>query len=183
MSDPTEESSYPDEQFVRLFTQHENDLYRYVLSLVFNPSAVDDIMQDVAVSIWNKFADYDTSRPFMPWACRFAYFQVLKFRQRIGTSKLVFGETLLEHLADDYNAECELMAARRSALDICLAQLPKEDRELIQLRYGSKETIQNLSKRTRISVHKLYHTLDRIRNDLMVAVNQTLRTEGWDEVR
>ncbi len=183
MSDLPEESSYPDEHFVRLFTQHENDLYRYVLSLVFNPSAVDDIMQDVAVSIWNKLADFDTSRPFMPWACRFAYFQVLKYRQRVGTSKLVFGGDLLERLAADYDTESELMVARRKALDTCLAKLPDEDRELIQLRYGSKDTIQNLSKRTRISVHKLYHSLDRIRNDLMVAVNQTLKQEGWDEVR
>ena len=73
------------------------------------------------------------------------------------------------------------MAARRGALDSCLSKLSAKDQELVRVRYGSKETIQEAAERLAISVFKLYHSLDRIRRNLMVCINRTLIKEGWDE--
>ena len=160
LPDETAEESNDDAQFVRLLTQYENDIHRYVLSLVFHPSGADDVMQNVAVLLWKKFAQYDPSRPFLPWAFRFAYFEVLKHRQKTRFSSSFFGEELIEKLAANYEDEHDIMAA---------------------LRYGSKETIQEAAKRLAISVFKLYHSLDRIRRNLMVCINRTLIKEGWDE--
>lgn len=176
------DSAKDEELFVRLLAQHENDLYRYVASLAFNASAVDDIMQEVAVALWNKFDQYDPGRPFIPWACRFAYFQVLKHRSKIGRSRLVFGEKLVELLATDYDDDQELIRARREALDACLRKLPGTDRELVELRYGSDETIQNLAKLRQVSVHKLYHALERIRRTLLACTQKTLIKEGYEEL-
>ncbi len=170
------------EQFVRLLTQHEGDLHRYVVSLVFDVSAVDDIMQEVAVALWKKFGEFDPERPFLPWACRFAYFQVLKHRSKIGRSRLVFGDDLVELLAADYENESEIMGARRKALDTCLDKLPRGDQELIQLRYGSTRTVRELAEQRRMSVHKLYHALERIRGWLMDCTFRTLKKEGYEEL-
>ena len=169
-----------DAQFVRLFAQFENDLHRYVQSLVFDRSSVDDIMQEVAVALWKKFPRYDPERPFFPWACRFAYFEVLKHRQRSKENRLFFSEELIEKLADDYDSEHELLVARRDALDRCVAKLGPADQELVGLRYGSRQTIQDLAQKKETSVFKLYHGLARIRRVLMQCVHRTLITEGWD---
>ena len=181
LPDETAEESNDDAQFVRLLTQYENDIHRYVLSLVFHPSGADDVMQNVAVLLWKKFAQYDPSRPFLPWAFRFAYFEVLKHRQKTRFSSSFFGEELIEKLAANYEDEHDIMAARRGALDSCLSKLSVKDQELVRVRYGSKETIQEAAKRLAISVFKLYHSLDRIRRNLMVCINRTLIKEGWDE--
>lgn len=179
---PASDTVRDEELFVRLLAKHENDIYRYVTSLMFNPSAVDDVMQEVALALWNKFAEYDRERPFIPWACRFAYFQVLKHRSRVGRSRLVFGDELVELLATDYEGEGELIRARREALDRCLGKLKELDRELVELRYGSDETMQAVAKERGISVHKLYHALDRIRRNLMLCTRRILEREGYEEL-
>lgn len=166
---------------MRLFAQFENDLHRYVRSLVFDTSSVDDIMQEVAVALWKKFSQYDAERPFFPWACRFAYFEVLKHRQRASESRLYFGDDLLEKLAVEYEEEHEVLVARRKALDQCLGKLSAKDQELVRLRYGSRDTVQKLAKRQETSVFKLYHALARIRRTLMHCIHRNMALEGWDE--
>ena len=171
-----------EEMFVRLLAQHDKDIYRYLLSLVFDVSAVDDLMQEVAVALWKKFDEFDHDRPFLPWAFRFAYFQVLKHRTKMGKSRLIFGDKLLESLAADYEGEQDSLVARRRALADCLGKLGTSDRELIELRYNSSETIQNLAKRRKLSAHKLYHSLERIRRLLLVCAQRTLKKEGYEEL-
>lgn len=167
------------DSFIELFTAAQPDLGRYVFSLVRDRHAVDDVMQDLAVALWKKFDDYDPDRPFLPWACRFAFYQSLKHRQSLQRRRWQLAdEATLERAAAP--TQDEWLEARNQALDNCLNSLPLEDRELIQCRYASKETIQQMAKRTKISVHKLYHALDRIREDLLTSVNLQLREQGFE---
>ena len=170
-------------QFMELFSQHEPGLRRYILSLQVPYSAVDDIVQDAALALWKKFESYDVSRPFAPWANRFTYLQVLKYRTKHARNRIVpTGNEHLAAVAHDSEHPSEIEAARLRALDQSLDWLPESDRQLLHCRYGSQETIQTLAKRRGTSVHKLYHALDRIRIHLMISVNQIMIDEGWDRV-
>jgi RNA polymerase sigma-70 factor (ECF subfamily) len=40
--------------------------------LVPNLPDAEDIVQQTAVALWEKFDEYDPKLPFTPWACRFA---------------------------------------------------------------------------------------------------------------
>ncbi len=167
------------DDFIQLFLAAKPDLSRYVLSLVRDRDALDDIMQDLAIALWRKFEDYDSDRPFLPWACRFAFYQSLKHRQRTHRrSWQLSDENALERAPAPVQDEWQ--EARNEALESCLGSLPSADRELIQCRYASKETIQQMAKRTKISVHKLYHALDRIREDLMAGVTGRMREQGFE---
>lgn len=167
------------DDFVRLFLASRVDLSRYVLSLVRDRDAVDDIMQDLAIALWRKFDDYDRDRPFLPWAFRFAFYQVLKHRQRAQRRWWQSaGDLALEHAAAPVKDEWH--EARIEALEKCLGSLPSQDRELLHCRYESEETIQQMAKRTKISAHKLYHALDRIREELMASITGRLREKGWE---
>lgn len=59
-------------QFMRLFLQAERELLRYVMALVPNVSDARDVVQETAVALWQAIDKYDPSKPFIPWACRFA---------------------------------------------------------------------------------------------------------------
>ncbi len=168
------------EQFVRLLTRHQGDVYRYIVSLMPGSPDADDVMQDTATLLWKKFDDYDHDRPFVPWAMRFAYFEVLKHRKRMGKSRLIFSNDLLETLAGDYEAEQPALEVRRQALESCLTKLDKTDEALIQRRYASQKTIAQLAEDENRSVHKLYYALERIRASLVKCVERTMRKEGWD---
>src|ERR1051325_7550913 len=60
------------QQFLSLFLRSEREIFRYVAVLVPNVSEAEDIVQQTAIALWEKFDAYDPSQPFTPWACRFA---------------------------------------------------------------------------------------------------------------
>src|SRR5947207_5941430 len=60
------------QRFLSLFLRSEREIFRYVAALVPNVADAEDIVQQTALALWQKFDAYDPSQPFTPWACRFA---------------------------------------------------------------------------------------------------------------
>lgn len=60
------------QRFLSLFLRSEREIYRYVAALIPNVKDAEDIVQQTALALWEKFDAYDPARPFTPWACRFA---------------------------------------------------------------------------------------------------------------
>lgn len=161
-------------RFVMLFARHERDLYRYVLTLLPSPADADDVVQEAAAALWKNFGDFDPDRPFLPWACRFAYHQVLNFRRRRRTHRRMFSDAAIEALATEWHAHARDADVRREALDGCLGKLPPADLDLVRLRYASEEEVAVLADRTGQTANSLYKALQRIRKNLMDCVNRTL---------
>ena len=60
------------QRFLSLFLRSEREIFRYVAALVPNITDAEDIVQQTAIALWEKFEAYDPTQPFTPWACRFA---------------------------------------------------------------------------------------------------------------
>ncbi len=161
-------------EFVRLISVHDGEIRRYLYTLLPNMADVDEVMQETAQSLWQKFDDYDPGRPFKPWACRFAYFEALQFRRRASRDRLVFREELLELIAAERDREEHILEQRRAALDFCLATIAQADRDLLQQRYAAEEKIVALAKQWDQPVKKLYNKLDRIRARLALCIEERL---------
>ena len=123
-------------EFVKLWTQYHRDVERYVFSMHPRSSDVKEIVQEVSVRLWEKWESYDQERPFLPWAMRFAFLQVLKWRQSKARDRLVFSDDLLDQINATNDYEEPLMEARRKALSSCLEKLDSDDRRLVEMRYG-----------------------------------------------
>jgi len=67
-----EDQSAAQQRFLSLFLRSEREIFRYVAALVPNVSDAEDIVQQAAMALWEKFDAYDPNQPFTPWACRFA---------------------------------------------------------------------------------------------------------------
>jgi RNA polymerase sigma-70 factor (ECF subfamily) len=172
--DDTEKSR----RFAMLFARHEGDLYRYVLTLLPVPSDAEDVVQEAAVALWQHFDGYDPERPFLPWACRFAYHQVLNFRRRRKNHRRIFSDAVVEALAVEWPAEATTANARLEALERCLGKLSARDYELVRLRYATDEEVATLAERMGQTSNTLYKALQRIRRMLLDCVNRTLTAEG-----
>jgi len=173
--------SHPTTDFVRCWTQHQNEVARYLHSMVPRAADAAEILQDVSVRLWEKWDQYDQSRPFAPWAIRFAYLEVLKWRQKHAREKLVFSESLLEQIHTRHEEEAPVMEARRKALEGCLEKLNEQQRKWVALRYGAYGSIKASAEKTGVSMHKLYYALEKIRAQLLDCVEQALRKEGWSD--
>lgn len=160
-----------EELFVRLITRHTDEIRRYLTTLLANERLADELMQDTALVIWDKFDQYDENRPFLPWAFRFAYFEVLRYRKQMQRDRLVFSDELLSMIADERVAMQSDIEVRRKALRECLETLPENDRRLIARRYESQDTIMDLARQLEVHPKRLYYTLEKIRQKLWLCVN------------
>ena len=165
-------------RFVMLFARHERDLYRYVLTLLPVPADAEDVMQEAAAALWKHLEEYDLDRPFLPWACRFAYHQVLNFRRRQKTHRRLFSESVVEALAGEWPVEAASADTRLEMLERCLEKLSADDHALVRLRYQTDEDVADLAKRMGQTPNALYKALQRIRRALFDCVNRTLASEG-----
>src|SRR6059058_2486386 len=68
----SEDQAAAQQRFLSLFLRSEREIFRYVAALVPNAADAEDIVQQTALALWEKFDAYDPSQPFTPWACRFA---------------------------------------------------------------------------------------------------------------
>src|SRR5678816_4304895 len=68
----SEDKNAAQQRFLSLFLRSEREIFRYVAALVPNMADAEDIVQQTALALWEKFDSYDPSQPFTPWACRFA---------------------------------------------------------------------------------------------------------------
>ena len=161
-------------EFVALFAAHDRGIYKYVLTLLANANDTQEVFQETSVTLWQKFDEYRPGSNFFAWACRVAYFEVLRFRQTHRRDRLRFGDDLLDTLATERSAHEGLLQARRSALPDCMKKLPVGDRELIELRYAGEETVLEIAQRTGRQSNTLYKALERIRRTLMKCIEDVV---------
>jgi RNA polymerase sigma-70 factor, ECF subfamily len=168
----------PDE-FIALYTRYERKLYRYVASLLTRPDDAEDVLQNAARVLWQKFGDYRREEPFLPWACRIAHYEVLNYCQRERTRRRHFRPAVIELLADTRLQQDELFEAQSRWLNECMQRLDEVDRRLIERRYASERSLVELASETGRTPNALYKSLRRARLTLLECVENGLKSEGW----
>ncbi len=167
------------EEFVGFWTRHQAEVRRYVFKLVPRSADVDDILQLTATGLWKKFELFDRDRPFVAWAIRFAYIEVLAWRQRQARDRLVFSEEVLALVDATIDEETPLLELRRKELDRCMNKLSLPDRELIQQRYAQRGSVKDRAEQSGVSHHKLYYRIEKIRQLLMRCIEASMAKEEW----
>src|SRR4051794_20162523 len=90
-----------DDPFVELVAKSQVRLRTYICTFLRDRSATDDVLQEVNVALWKNRKAYDPGREFIRWAAGVALIEVLRFRRKSATDKLLFDEALLNTLAAD----------------------------------------------------------------------------------
>jgi len=168
------------EHFVRCFVHHQQDLLSYILALVPNIADAQDILQETALALWNKAAEYEPSMPFMNWASKFAWFQVRKFRMyqaRRQRHVLMLSDDALQALVAE-RTKFEPAAFDRSVvLQQCVEKLSQDDRLLLCQRYEMKVSIRQVAEERGVEPVQLYKRLERIRRILLECIEQSTADE------
>jgi RNA polymerase sigma-70 factor (ECF subfamily) len=174
----TPESVSRTEQFVLLLAQHQEPVFRYIFSLVACEADARDILQETSLALYRKFDAYDASRPFLPWAYRFAYLQVQKHREKAARSPLLFSEDVMDLLAHDRERMEPELDQRLRLLNRCLAKLTPQDKELVTSRYAMRQGAEEMMRRFAMSRRTLFRNLELLRLRLHECVTRQLQSEG-----
>ena len=165
-------------EFLKIYTRNHRDLYRYALMLVVRQSDADDVLQEASVALWKKFGNYDASLPFLPWAKRVVYLEVLNLRKMQRAGPVTLSDSVIAQLAAEERTHEEVLAAQREALDQCLEKLRPQDRRLLNARYGGEASLVDFAESVGRSVSSMYVMLSRIRKQLLQCADRVLRAEG-----
>jgi RNA polymerase sigma-70 factor (ECF subfamily) len=166
------------DQFIQDLTASQNSLYGYILSLLPDRAAAQDVLQEVNLTAWQKRADFQPGTSFFAWASKIAYFHVLSQRRKMSRDRLVFDDDVLDYLAERQLERAEEVDRRGEALKKCLEKLPAAQRQLVEQRYAPGGGVQRIAEREGKSVGAISQTLYRIREALMKCVENTLAEEG-----
>lgn len=166
------------EEFERLFLPAQTTLRGYLLAVIGDGTAADDLFQNVAIVLWRKFSEYDRSRSFVAWGLGVARLEVLKQRQTLARSRLVFSEEAVEALAQAAAEGAGEEDARLVHLRFCLGKLPARERNALDLRFSENLSLHEIGARFNRSAEAVGMMLMRIRRWLRDCMEQAMAKEG-----
>jgi RNA polymerase sigma-70 factor (ECF subfamily) len=124
------------EDFLALYTSAQPGLQRFVAAHLPDLHEVQDVMQEVAVTLWKNFHGYRPGTSFQKWSVRVAQFKVLHARRAHARRRTLLTPSLEEKVARHYEElDFETVESRRRALEGCLEKLPRPHREIVVARY------------------------------------------------
>jgi RNA polymerase sigma-70 factor (ECF subfamily) len=164
---------------VRLITNAQPTLYRFIRSLLPDLNAAQDVLQEANLILWRKADEFRPELNFIAWACTIARYQVLAYRRDRSREQQVFDQSLFDELADE---AAERLANRAGgqleALERCLQKLSPREREFIEERYAEGGSVKTMAERGRSTVNAVSRKLFRLRQVLRKCVEQSLALGG-----
>ena len=173
-----DDSQAAQQRFLSLFLRSEREIFRYVAALVPNVADAEDIVQQTAIALWEKFDAYDPAQPFTPWACRFALNKTRQWIERRQRWQALLDRGLAEELArrrEELQPEFE---RRLKSLEDCLGKLPDGQRALVEGYYYNRTDVESLAGSSGRSVAATYKMLQRIRHALQHCVEMQAQPEA-----
>jgi len=164
-------------QAMRLWTLAQPVVSAFVISVVRDFSARDDVLQEVAVAVIESFDSYDPQRPFVAWAMGIAQNKVRQYLRRIQRDRLVFDDDVLVHLAAAFEEESAEQSQSLAFLRSCLEQLEGRSRKLCELRYGSDLKPAAMAESLGMTANTVAKALQRIRDQLRACIERKVAVE------
>ena len=102
----------------------ETDLRAFVRSVLRDSAAVDDVFQETALVLWERFAEYDPARPFGAWARGVAAKKLLQRREQNRVFRACSRPKRSTRVSEAFDRlESPVELRRQEALEECLARL------------------------------------------------------------
>ena len=166
------------EEFVALFVRHEAAVHSFVLTLLPDLSAAEDVMQQASLTMWRRFDQYESGTSFRNWAFQIAKFTAMNHLTKMRRDRHVFSERLLDLLAEQTLQQADQLDAQRRALAFCIESLGPDDRVVLAGCYQESSTIKTFAETMGQTANAIYKRLNRIRSRLLRCIERRLGLES-----
>lgn len=165
--------------FAELLLESRRDLFGLIYSLVQNLPDAEDIYQETALVLWQKFDEFSIGTSFSAWAMRVAHLRVLKHADAKRKQRLFFSDGMLDLISQAYQRESASEGSRRAeALAMCMQKLSPKDRSLVTRCYAPDRNYADIAQSEGRTIGAIYQAVDRIRKALFACVERSLALEG-----
>ena len=168
------------ETFFRLYNAAQQRVYAYLLMMVHNHNDAEDLLQETASILWEKFEEFDTSKSFAAWSVGIARNKALDFMKSKRSSRAFFNDDLYGDIAKIEELESPKAQQRLKALRGCIKKMSLSNQELIHLRFEKGTAVKKMCQKTGHSADVIYKRLSRIYGALGNCVRRTLAQ--WEKI-
>lgn len=160
--------------FFSLFIQNETDLRNYVQMIVRDWNATDEIVQETAAILWEKYADLTDSIAFRKTLFQTAKFQILAWRRNRARDRLVLDEEAIALLTDESIRRADEARQTQDLIHSAMNRLDESDRILFTEAYLSQTPIADQAKDQGLTPMTVYKRLQKIRYRLLEIIQEIL---------
>ena len=163
------------ESFLGLYRSNEGRIFRYILALLPNYQAAEDIMQDTMLVMWRKYDQFEAGSNFAAWGMKIARFGVLKYRRTRKSGIVHFDTDTVENISG--HVEGVVGPKERiylEALEECTKKLPENSRKMVSLRYMEQMKIIDIALKMEKTLNSTYKVMSRIHHALLNCIELKL---------
>ena len=165
-------------QFLRLFMEHQGRLLGFILKLLPNYSAAEDILQETALVLWQKFDTYDVNSNYMAWAMQIAKNKVMDYGKKCKVRSIVhFDAEVVEDLAAE-DVSNDVDHRYSEALHGCVEKLENKSKQIIRLRYIDRLKVKDIASQLSIQPNTLSKHMSRLHFLLRKCIEEKLSMGG-----
>ena len=160
------------------WTQAQPAVSAFVHVVVTDRAERDDVLQDVAVAVLESYADYDPSRPFLPWAMGIARHAIADSLRKRRRRPMLLAPEATDALAAAFAEVADVERARLHHLAECVARLDSRAREACELRYRMDIKPARIAELMGLQANTAAKLLQRVREQLRECIESRIRAEG-----
>ena len=165
----------PQDEFAQQFIANQGRLYSYIATLLPHRDDAEDVLQRTSLILWQKWEQFDSARPFLPWARGIALNEIRNFLRRSERKNVHLSEPMIATLAAELDDE--RMQDRTEALSACLGNLETNQRNLLEQCYLGADGVKAVAATMQSSTAAIYMRLHRIRKFLIECINRRLASD------
>jgi RNA polymerase sigma-70 factor (ECF subfamily) len=161
-------------ELARLWIQSQPAISAYLTANVLDVHHAEDLVQEVAQVVAEKFDEYDRERSFTSWTLGIARNRLLKYYRSRSRDRLVLSEAALAQLGSALERVEHEAEDRRNALRMCLERVEGRRRRVLEMRYGENVKVNEIAQQLGMSSDGVSVMLHRIRSMLHACIEKQL---------
>ncbi len=175
----TQDAAPEDAEFDRLVAGHQQRIYFFIRSMVFNPEDARDTLQDVNVILYRKRHTYKHGTNFKAWALAIARFECLSYLSRYKKMQwTTLDSAVLGQLADQAEQKADCILPWLVALRECIRLQPDDVQRLLESHYHRLTPLDTIASQLQTSVGAVKQKLFRTRKKLRSCVLSRIKRES-----
>jgi RNA polymerase sigma-70 factor (ECF subfamily) len=154
--------------FRDLYLIYHRRVARFLMRMTSRHELVEEIINDTLWTVWQKAADFRGASRVSTWIVGIAYRRALKALRQSGASRQLQPEEAMAEMASGDDTQTE--AENRQWLELALAQLPIEQRMVLEfaylLGYSCEEIAQVMECPVNTVKTRMFHARQKLRISL-----------------
>lgn len=170
------------EEMAVFWTNAQQSVSAFIMSIVPRFQDADDILQQVAVAVVKNYDKYDKQQSFIGWAIGIAKNEILMYRRNNPKGRLIFDIKTIEAISKAHEKESAKFNEMRKALDICIKKVTGRTRQILEMRYFNELSVSRIAQKLGMTNGAVYTLLHRIRLTLQECIDGRMSTGNYDGI-